>query len=189
MMLQCCIHSAPGQKPRGCSVEWYHVMVNKIMAWEEQRLYHNTDVFFILFGFWVSAFSEVEYFNSNVCVWNISIDVKLVPGFFLVAGGCRECHGSAANADGYDIDPGRWIEVRASIFMSTFCDGLWLTRRFQQTCRRGFKLFLHSCAVGAIWDCGKLHVEFIFRCLNSTFTWAMATYTGYGGGKGIWHEL
>ena len=68
MMLQCCIHPAPGQKPRGCSVEWYHVMVNKIMAWEEQRLYHNTDVFFILFGFWVSAFSEVEYFNSDVCV-------------------------------------------------------------------------------------------------------------------------
>ena len=141
MMLQCCIHSAPGQKPRGCSVEWYHVMVNKIMAWEEQRLYHNTDVFFILFGFWVSAFSEVEYFNSNVCVWNISIDVKLVPGFFLVAGGCRECHGSAANADGYDIDPGRWIEVRASIFMSTFCDGLWLTRRFSTNMSQRFQTF------------------------------------------------
>ena len=37
------------------------------------------------------------------CVWNISIDAKLVPWFFLVAGGCRECHSSAANEDGYDI--------------------------------------------------------------------------------------
>ena len=37
------------------------------------------------------------------CVWNIAIDVKPVPWFFLVAGGCRECHSSAANEDGYDI--------------------------------------------------------------------------------------
>ena len=27
-----------------------------------------------------------------------------------------------------DIDPGRWIDVPASIFMSSFCDGLWLTQ-------------------------------------------------------------
>ena len=27
-----------------------------------------------------------------------------------------------------DIDPGRWIDVPASIFMSSFHDGTWLTR-------------------------------------------------------------
>jgi hypothetical protein len=32
----------------------------------------------------------------------------------------------------YDIDPGRWIDVPASIFMSSSCDGQWLT---QEPCR------------------------------------------------------
>ena len=44
-----------------------------------------------------------------------------------------------------DIDPGRWIEVLASIFMPNFCDGQWLPTNhlavFQQSFRRRFKLF------------------------------------------------
>ena len=51
-----------------------------------------------------SHLSEPEMPRCCVaCVWNIAIDVKPVPWFFLVAGGCRECHSSAANKDGYDI--------------------------------------------------------------------------------------
>ena len=72
----------------------------------------------------------------------------------LVAGGCGECHSSAANEDSYDIfniDPRRWTDVPASIFMSNFCDGQWLIqeppRHFSTNISQRFQTlfsFLHS---------------------------------------------
>ena len=50
---------------------------------------------------------------------------------YLTAGGCRECHSSAANEDGYDI---LWyrsgtLDRRTCLIMSFhFHDGMWLTQ-------------------------------------------------------------
>ena len=50
---------------------------------------------------------------------------------YLTAGGCRECHSSAANEDGYDI---LWyrsgtLDRRTCLIMSfLFRDGMWLTQ-------------------------------------------------------------
>ena len=50
---------------------------------------------------------------------------------YLTAGGCRECHSSAANEDGYDI---LWyrsgtLDRRTCLIMSFhFRDGMWLTQ-------------------------------------------------------------
>ena len=97
--------------------------------------------------------------DSGACVWNIWTDVE------------------AATVHA-DITADHRV-VRASIFMSIFWDGMWLTQeppcRFQTTCFQfsRFARFSQSVKVGTIWLSWKRRVA--FHLISSS--------SGYGNGN------
>ena len=97
--------------------------------------------------------------DSGACVWNIWTDVE------------------AATVHA-DITADHRV-VRASIFMSIFWDGMWLTQeppcRFQTTCFQfsRFARFSQSVKVGTIWLSWKENVSFQL----------IASSNGYGDGN------
>ena len=123
-----------------------------------------------------------------VSLWNISIDVKLVPWCFLVAGGCRECYSSAAKEDGYDI---LWYQSGTLDRRTCFnfhVKFLWravpnprTTSPFSTNISQRFQTFFHSCTLAqsgtAVTSCPFFPISEINLHL------AMATYTGYGDGS------
>ena len=101
--------------------------------------------------------------GSGACVWTIWGDVKLLTCCISVfqgpAGNVIVLQPTKMAMTFCDIDPGRWIDVPASIFMSSFCDGLWLTQ--EPPCR--FSNFSNLLSINLM----SLQCLYGFRNLSS----------------------
>ena len=117
---------------------------------------------------------------------------------YLTAGGCRECHSSAANEDGYDI---LWyrsgtLDRRTCLIMSFhFRDGMWLTQ--EPPCRlmiwTWFHLFIKDDGLRILPGMYN-HIVIAVHFQKSTVCISHVSYTDHdliipNGEEQSWHSV
>ena len=117
---------------------------------------------------------------------------------YLTAGGCRECHSSAANEDGYDI---LWyrsgtLDRRTCLIMSFhFRDGMWLTQ--EPPCRlmiwTWFHLFIKDDGLRILPGMYN-HIVIAVHFQKSTVCISHVSYTDHdliipNGEERSWHSV
>ena len=117
---------------------------------------------------------------------------------YLTAGGCRECHSSAANEDGYDI---LWyrsgtLDRRTCLIMSFhFRDGMWLTQ--EPPCRlmiwTWFHLFIKDDGLRILSGMYN-HIVIAVHFQKSTVCISHVSYTDHdliipNGEEQSWHSV